>query len=269
MDQASSPDPTRRAAAPTLVALHSSGAGAQQWARYPALLPPHWQWRMPDLLGYDSPLAWPLGCPTSLDAEAGRLGPLLDAAPGVHLVGHSYGATVALQLALRWPQRVRSLTLYEPVRFALLRDDAPALWHEIVQAGRHIGALALAGRLDASAEAFVDYWSGAGTWQALPPKRQVAVRLRMPKVQAEFEALFGDALRLADLRRLTMPLRIVSGTRSPAPAQRVAELIADACASADWVRLDGAGHMEPVLQPERFARLLLPATTERCWAAAA
>lgn len=255
--------------APAVVALHSSGAGAQQWSRYPALLPAHWRWHFPELLGYDSPQAWPPGRPTSLDAEADRVAAHLEWPGAVHLVGHSYGATVALQFALRWPQRVASLTLYEPVRFALLREEAPALWADIVRAGRHIGALALAGQLDASAQTFVDYWSGAGAWQRMSASRQAAVRLRMPKVRAEFEALFEDTLQPGELRRMAMPVRIVSGTHSPAPAQRVAELMAGACGVADWVRLDGAGHMEPLLQPERFAALLLPACADLSWRAAA
>ena len=35
----------------------------------------------------------------------------------VHLIGHSFGATLALRLAIEAPARVRSLTLIEPVLF--------------------------------------------------------------------------------------------------------------------------------------------------------
>src|SRR5258708_6505867 len=40
-----------------------------------------------------------------------------------HVVGVSYGALVALELALRQPERVSSLTLIEPTIFAWLKDD--------------------------------------------------------------------------------------------------------------------------------------------------
>jgi len=46
--------------------------------------------------------------------------------PGAHLVGHSYGGTVALLAALRRPQSVRSLTLVEPNPIGLALDDADA-----------------------------------------------------------------------------------------------------------------------------------------------
>ena len=241
-----------------LVALHSSGAGARQWQAYPALIGPGWPWATPELLGYAAGEAWPLGGATSLDAEARRVAPWLgskDGAP-LHLVGHSYGGAVALQLALTWPERVASLTLYEPVRFALLRETDPGLWRDIVDAGRRIGALALAGATVESARVFVDYWSGAGAWQRLSAARQSAVARRMAKVQAEFEALFADPVPVAAYRVLRVPLRVVRGTASPAPARRVAERLAAICPQGELVTLRGADHMTPLTQPGRFAALL-------------
>jgi pimeloyl-ACP methyl ester carboxylesterase len=253
-----------------VMALHSSGAGARQWQAYRALIDPGWHWSAPDLLGYAAGETWLRGGTASLDAEARRVAPWMqrtDGAP-LHLVGHSYGGSVALQVALNWPERVASLTLYEPVRFALLRETDPVLWREIVDAGRHIGALALEGRDTASAQVFVDYWSGAGAWQRLPAARQSAVALRMPKVQAEFEALFADPVPTEAYGALRVPLLVVCGTASPAPARRVAERLAAICPQAELVTLTGADHMAPLLQPERFAALL-PCAAPRALAAEA
>ena len=46
-------------------------------------------------------------------------------APPMDIIGHSFGATAALRLAMERPDLVRSLVLYEPVFFAAaLQKDA-------------------------------------------------------------------------------------------------------------------------------------------------
>ena len=84
-------------------------------------------------------------------------------------MGHSYGGSVALQMALLWPDRIKTLTLFEPVRFALLLADRDheAIGQAIVGVGRRIGWHALSGRLEEAAALFVDYWSGPGAWASL------------------------------------------------------------------------------------------------------
>ncbi len=239
-----------------VLCLHSSAGSPRHWDPYLAVLAPRHDVVVPELIGYAGDAPWPKGAPASLDAEAQRLAPLLHAQP-VHVVGHSYGAAVALQLALRWPERVASLTLYEPVRFALLRGAADAasvaLGESVVGVGRRIGMEVLSGNLHAAGQRFVDYWSGEGAWAALAPRQRDAVAARMTKVQAEFEALFADRMPAAAYARLAMPVRLISGTRSPRPAQRVCELLAARIAHAEHVVVPGLAHMAPVTDPDRVA----------------
>lgn len=154
----------------TVVCLHSSAASGRQWQALSLWFDRALQVRTPDLLGYGADEAWPTGWPVSLADEAARLEPLLEAdAGGVHLLGHSYGGAVALELARRRPARVRSLTLYEPVRFGLLLSDptGPAGAEQIVAVARRIQMLVLSGRRHEAAALFCDYWSGTGTWAGL------------------------------------------------------------------------------------------------------
>lgn len=242
--------PARRTTARrTVIALHCSGASGRVFDSYRKLVSADTELIAPDLLGSGAETTWPLGAPVTIDTEAERLAPLLARAPdGVHLIGHSYGGAVALQLALRWPQHVRSLTLYEPVRFRLL-DTASAAWHEIVGVGRHIGALTLSRRFGAAAQRFVDYWSGRGSWAALPAARRAAVADRMPKVRAEFGALFDDTVPPTAYAALTMPIAVFAGDRSPPPARQVAERLAQLGRQARLIRLPGRGHMGALEDP--------------------
>lgn len=244
-----------------VLCLHSSGGSPRHWDPYAELLAPQHNVLAPELIGYAGEASWPKGAPASLDAEAQRLAALLHAAPA-HVVGHSYGGAVALQLALRWPERVASLTLYEPVRFALLlgADDAVsvALGESIVGIGRRIGLQVLSGNLHTAAQRFIDYWSGDGAWEALAPRQRDAVAARMTKVQAEFEALFADRVPAAAYARLAMPVRLIAGMRSPRPTRRVTELLAASIAHAEHVVLPGLAHMAPVTDPARVAEHLPP-----------
>jgi pimeloyl-ACP methyl ester carboxylesterase len=254
-----------------MICLHCSGSSGRQWDPYLSALREHHRVLAPDLLGATSPGLWPVGAPVSLDDEARALAPLLAAAPA-HLVGHSYGGAVALQMALRWPERVRSLTLYEPVRFSLLLRDAEAdnraIGQAVVAVGRRIGLEVLSGALDAAGARFVDYWSGAGAWQQLGPARQQAIAQRMPKVRAEFEALFADAVPPAAWRELRMPVRLIGGTHSPLAARRVLDLLAQQLPAAQRVTLDGIGHMGPVQAPRRVLDAMTGAERPH-WAQAA
>jgi pimeloyl-ACP methyl ester carboxylesterase len=74
---------------------------------------------LPDRRGYGGS---PTSGPADFDVDAGDIASLLG--DGAHLVGHSYGAVVALLVAARQPAEVRTLTLVEPAALAIARDDA-------------------------------------------------------------------------------------------------------------------------------------------------
>ena len=123
-----------------VVALHCSGSSGRQWDPYAERLPAGMRLTAPDLMGSGRENAWTPGAPVTLEAEARRV---LAAFPGdgapVHLIGHSYGGAVALEIAMRWPEKVRTLTLYEPVRFALLDNaGAAGIRQSIIETGTRI-----------------------------------------------------------------------------------------------------------------------------------
>ena len=242
-----------------LICLHCSASSGRQWAALAGALADELTVLTPDLLGYTEQTAWPAGAPLSLDDEVGHLAPLITAQAGrIHLLGHSYGGAVALQVALRWPDRIRSLTLYEPVRFRLLLDS-PAmtpLAYEVIRLARSVQRMAGPAPADAAAR-FVDYWSGEGAWAKTSPARQQALGLRMTKVGAEFTAAIEDGAQEADYARLRMPVRLLGGDRSPAPVRVILERLAHLLPNAERVTLSGLGHMGPVQAPERIA-LALP-----------
>ncbi|WP_231558927.1 alpha/beta fold hydrolase [Paracoccus sp. PAMC 22219] len=79
------------------------------------------------------------------------------------LIGHSFGATVALRIAVAAPEAVRSLTLIEPVLFAARPDPA----QDALDA--RMGELLDQGHDEQAMAAFLSVW-GAQDPDRLPPR---------------------------------------------------------------------------------------------------
>lgn len=231
-----------------LFCLHSSGGSGAQWKRLGVELSHRYQVLAPDLHGHGGTSPWPYRRPLRLADEAALVEPLLTALPSpVHLIGHSYGGAVALKLALVAPERIRSLTLIEPVLFALLhRQGDHAEYAEISQIAEGTVAAVQAGQPAAAARLFVDYWNGAGAWAALPDPVRAVVERSIPSVARHWEAVLAEATTLADLRGFHVPTLLLAGDRGPRPARRVTDLLAATLPEAIHAVIAGAGHMAPV-----------------------
>ena len=240
---------TTRSAEPPVLCLHSSSGNHRQWQSLESVLGDERRVIAPDLLGYGANPPWRNTARLRLADEVHALRPALALAGApVDVVAHSFGAAVAVQLAIDEPAAVRSLCLYEPVLFGLLRQQPSAtraLTEIFMLAGGVESAIAR-GDNQAAARRFVEFWSGRGAWKAMPKPRRAAIAGRIDKVVADFEAVLAADTTPAQLRRLQMPVLCLSGARSPQAVQRVSELLAGMLPSARHVRLADAGHMGPL-----------------------
>ncbi|MFN8850688.1 MAG: alpha/beta fold hydrolase, partial [Inhella sp.] len=125
----SAPTPFLRAAGHDgipVVLLHSSASSSCQWRALMELLRAQLRVLAPELQGCGKSAPWHFHRPLRLDDEVDALAEVFErAGPRVHLVGHSFGGAVALRAALRYADRLASLTLFEPVLFSLLMAAAP------------------------------------------------------------------------------------------------------------------------------------------------
>ena len=239
----------------TLLCIHGSAASGRCWNPVAAALAARFDVATPDRFGCVRGVHWSAGIPASFEVEARHLAShLCDAPQGAHVLAHSYGAAVALELALRWPHLVRSLTLYEPARFALLVDDPDATEarEEILRIGGRVSQWVRAGRAGDAAALFVNYWSGAAAWDALDERQRHVVLACMPKVAVEFDAAFADRTPRPRFARLAMPVRLLRGSESPAPTRRIVDVLAGLLPRVDVVDLPGLGHMGPVTHAQEL-----------------
>jgi len=248
---------------PRVVCLHANASSSAQWRHLSELLAPRFQVVAPDLYGVGGTPEWPSDRVITLADEAALIEPLLAPAPGpIALVGHSYGAAVALIAALDRPERVRALALYEPTLFSLVDGETPPPNDaDGIRAAVAASAAALdAGDRDGAAEHFIDYWMGPGSWRATPEKRRPAIAASVVNVRRWKHALFTEPTPLAAFAALDVPVLCMTGAHSTASARAVARSLCAVLPRVERLEFADAGHMGPIthveLVNEAIARFL-------------
>jgi pimeloyl-ACP methyl ester carboxylesterase len=247
---------------PLIVCLHASASSRRQWNALIDALGSEVSVMAPDLVGYGNGAAFVPTEAFSFEREIANLWDQLGNAGRrkLHLVGHSYGAATALEFAVRHPDRVESLSLFEPVLYNLLADDPnrKTVAGEIRRVGNQVRARV--GRRfgrPRAARCFIEYWSGKGVWQFLPSERRECFSRLMPKVAAEFDAILGSTITAAGIAALDVPVQLLLGSDTRAPARAVARILGDALPRVDTIEIAGVGHMAPVTNPERINPLII------------
>ncbi|MEJ6021729.1 alpha/beta fold hydrolase [Ramlibacter sp. PS4R-6] len=249
---------------PTVVLLHSSASSPRQWTDLVEMLRRDFRVLAVEFHGHGLRPDWPHQRRMTLADDAALAVPLLELTGGAHVIGHSYGGAVALKLACMHPRLVHGVVAYEPVLFRILADDAAHPEHMLVvqRVAAGMRERVEAGHPGHAARLFVDFWSGAGTWNAMPAKQQQVVELRMPSVVRHFDALFGEPFARDALAHMAMPMLFLSGSRTTNVARRIAQLLRATLPLAEHEEMPGLGHMGPITHAhhvnERIRQFLKP-----------
>jgi pimeloyl-ACP methyl ester carboxylesterase len=238
---------------PGVVCTHANASTSGQWQALIELLAPKFHVLVPDLYGSGKSPEWPSDRVITLGDEVAFIEPVLARAGSpLALVGHSYGAAVALIAALANPGRIRAMALYEPTLFALLEAESPP--PNEADGIRNTVAdvvVALEGcNPDAAAERFIDYWMGAGAWKQTPEHRKPPIAASVTNVRRWEHALTTEPTPLEAFRSLNVPVLFMVGKRSTPSARAVARLLLSALPQVELVEFEKLGHMGPVTHPE-------------------
>lgn len=231
-----------------VVLVHSSGMSGRQWRRLEAELEPRYRVVVPDLSGSG---ASPPPASTEAFHFAEDVAALVDVLRAsddpVHLVGHSYGGLLALVIAAERPELVRSLAVYDPVAFGVVHDahDEAAL-ADLARSDDGTFFDDATGGDARWFRTFIDYWNGAGAWDALPPPTRDGFLAVGRKVFLEVRSLLHDRTPLATWAKIAVPALVLAGERSPLAARSVGTRLAAALPRARLVTVAGAGHMGPL-----------------------
>jgi len=244
---------------PTVLCIHAGYASSGQWRSLMQCLADQFRVIACDMSGSGKSPAISQGVKYTLDEEVAFLGPVFDAAgDSFHLVGHSFGGAVALKAALRYRERLQSLTLIEPTLFALLISSAPESYatREILRHTESTSHLADLGQYEAAAQQFVDYWFQPGAWAATREEVRADVRDGMSLVRQRWDALLRDPVRIADLASINVPALCLTAQNSNAPTRALSQLLIGALPGARAIDIEGVGHMAPLSNPDQVNPLI-------------
>ena len=235
------------------VLLHCSLANSKAWAGCAAQLSDDLTMIAPDMPGHGGSADWD---------RRGDIGEQIVAIADdclgdrAHLVGHSYGAVIALWLASQRPDAVSSLTLIEPVLFAAAKDSDPAAYATYLTVSATFGAAMKREDWEASARAFHRVWGDGRKWEALSDKERSGFVSRMHFIAETEGMLLNDTagvLTPGRIERITCPTLLIRGGESPAIISAVHATLARRIAGAQDVVVPHANHMVPITHATEVA----------------
>lgn len=234
-----------------MVLLHAIGLDRAVWDGVVAAFPEGHRLHAWDLRGFGAAASQR---PSSITEEADDLARKLSEAgiDHVHVGGLSYGGVVAQQLALRHPERVRSLGLVA----TLARANRPTFLDRASTAETR--------GHESFVEPTIERWFAPASLSG-PSAGVDYVRDRLRAVQVEAWAAGWRALAEVDtldaLARVSVPTALVAGELdgSTLPASMAA--MADRIPGSTLEVVEGASHMVPLEAPTRVAQALHRAIT--------
>ncbi len=198
---------------------------------------------------------------------------VLDLAP-VHLVGHSFGAFLALMAVIREPELARTLTLAEPpvvtllvsskptpgelLRLFLTRPRTAAAIVKFGAKGVEPAAKAFARGDDQQALAiFAEAIFGADGYDDFARTRKRQIQDNVSETRAELLGPGFLPLEAAQVRRVETPTLLLNGKRSIPLFKLLADRLAELLPHVERVSIPGAGHMIQEDNPAAFNAAVL------------
>lgn len=182
-----------------------------------------------------------------VEAAAARIG------EPVHLVGHSFGGTIALAAAMAGRIPVRSIATFEAnpllmIATRTLFDDARSMASGFEAA--HLG-----GERDAAGRV-IDYWGGAKAFARLPEPVQDYCRKTTFANVLDWRTAFAFGATPADYARIEVPVLLVRGANAVPAMVEITEALGRAMPQAQTEVVGGAGHFLISTHPAECAGLL-------------
>ena len=246
---------------PDVILIHGVLGDYRQWEPISLMLSPRYR-----VIAVSRRFHWPNPPPSgtvdySFEKHSADLDDLLRSFHRpVHLVGHSYGAGVALLTVLHHPEQVRSLTLIEPPFGSLVPPSESGFTAERTSRDAMIAALQVnvrAGSVERAVEELMDWVEGGpGMFRRLPPTTQHELLTNAATVGPTY-AVPAPRVTCRQLGGLQLPVLVLRGEQTRLWYRLIAEATANCIRGAEAAVVTAARHMTIVKNPSGTARLVL------------
>jgi pimeloyl-ACP methyl ester carboxylesterase len=240
-----------------IILIHGGNVTSRYWSRVTDSLSFHTL--AIDLYGCGGTESWPLAGYPSHDNEAELVAELIQCCKaGAHVVGHSYGAAVALRLAMGYnSSSIRSLVLIEPTAYRLLEQAGNAKTYvELCSWRDEFLRMVREDRVDEAWVSLVDRFSGTGTWEAMPDRTRTRLRETTDQIIGGFLANSNNPTTLAELRGVRIPTLAIQGEHTVRPEGRITQIVAEYIPGCLLAVVPCAGHQAPLTHPTEVADLI-------------
>jgi pimeloyl-ACP methyl ester carboxylesterase len=238
---------------PTMLFIHGTGADASAWAAIQPLFSRRFRTIAYDRRAHSRNRA-PYPAQDAEGAHVDDAAALIAAYGGpACVVGWSRGGLVAIELALRRPNLVQKLILFEPPLHAPKNGDTRMT---IGLVGTML--LFAFGRKRAAARRFFRMATTTDTgsdFDRLPEAAQTRALANAAAIQSELKIGTLESRDAAALKTLRPTLHVLVGTRSAAMYRRAARFLVGAT-GATLTAVEGAGHLAPFDAPDALAQAI-------------
>jgi pimeloyl-ACP methyl ester carboxylesterase len=235
-----------------VILIHGSISGNRQWHALIETLKDRYYVLAINLFGYGDTSPWPDALEQTLADQANLVLALCEATEGkIQIVGHSFGALVALKVAALLGNRITGLVLIEPNPFYLLAQHGRREAYEEVGAVRdHVKRCGAAGDWAKAGERFADYWAGEGTWRSMSDKRRRAFLASLSSNFHEWDPVMNETTPIEVWKALPASTLVVYAADTRLPIRELVRLFVEACPHWSFKELPTGGHTAPLTRPD-------------------
>lgn len=245
-----------------IILVHSSVAGAKQWRSLMEALSSDFHAIAINVFGYGDTPRWEIDGTQRLTDQARLIEPILPRGTGkVSIVGHSFGGSVAMMAAAMFKEKVRRLVLIEPNPFYLLEKFGRAeAYQEAVVLRDSIKSNGKSGTWADAAEVFANYWTGAGSWDAMSADRKAKFTNALFPNFHEWDAVMNEVISFAEWQRdLPGDTTVVWARDTVRSIREIVELMEEHVPEWHFEQIERGGHMAAMTKPDAVNPIVLGA----------